>query len=86
MAIDLLHATATGDFPYPGGLRRQPAKLGRWYRTVLVAATSASRLNAMQGMAGAFGAAGGDPDALARPEKPRTPEKPVFYGPSRGKA
>lgn len=34
-ALDLVHASKTGDFPFPGGLREQPERLAVTYRLVL---------------------------------------------------
>lgn len=68
MALDLLHAVKTGQFPYPGAMRDQPSMVVRWFRTVQMMTLAAERARA-----GLFGAAiGGD----VRPKKP----KKIFFG------
>lgn len=60
MALDLLHATRTGQFPYPGDLRAQPQRLQNWYRAVLLTAVVSERLAPAAAMSGGmFGGGGG---------------------------
>ena len=60
MALDLIHATRTGQFPYPGELRAQPQRLQNWYRAVLLTAVVSERLAPAAAMSGSmFGGGGG---------------------------
>ncbi len=50
LAMDLLHAAGTGQFPFPGGLRDQPRKVQEWFRFVVDARAQAERLGRMLGV------------------------------------
>ena len=90
MALDLIHATRTGQFPYPGALRDQPRRLQAWYRSVLMMAIVAERVGPASSMFGGGGGGMPDPDGLesgglgaAPPPPPRRTKGRRIIGPSR---
>ena len=90
MAMDLIHATRTGQYPYPGPLRAQPQRLQSWYRTVLMMAVVAERIGPAAEMSGGMmggGSAGDDLEGVgsskvAPPPARRTRGRRIV-GPSR---
>jgi hypothetical protein len=63
MAMDLIHATRTGQFPFAGPLRAQPQRLQSWYRAVLMMSVVAERIGPAAAMSGGMmggGSADGD--------------------------
>lgn len=95
MALDLIHATRTGQFPYPGDLHAQPQRLQRWYRGVLATSIAADRVSGMGGMGSMLGGSGASEDdqergggsgssKVAPPPSRRTKNRRIV-GPSRDK-